>query len=86
MGAEDVRMLMLVSVNLVGVAVSFATLRANVQSLMKRVDRLDTTLHNGLSEKVARIDEVTQRMADVPIRVAGIEARCAAYRAGHGND
>ena len=94
MGAwhDNIMFLLAAVINISALAGGWADLRRQVKTTVERVSRLDATIHNGLSERLIRIEDASAaaardmaRFHELPQRIATIEARCAerAARDGH---
>ena len=89
---DNMMFLLAVIINISALAGGWADLRRQVKTTVERVSKLDAAIHNGLSERLIRIEDVgaatardMARFHELPQRIATIEARCVerAARDGH---
>lgn len=79
----DYRLLVQIGVPLAVAIAGYGALLASMRTLRTDVTKVQSTLNNGLSTRMARVETVVQEMKDdikplsqIPASLAAIQARC----------
>ena len=81
MAADDIQIAILLIAYVAGFSFSYGSMRSKFLSMDSKLGRLDEAIHNGLSEKTARIDQTVAIMAKSMRGMNGLSERMSTIEA-----